>query len=79
MNLFFHLNSDDIESSVFVSRISVEFRNNFNKNTFIDLVCYRKHGHNESDKSSITQLIMYKKISNIISNIFKRINRRKNN
>jgi 2-oxoglutarate dehydrogenase E1 component len=58
----FHVNGDDPESVVRVARIAFEYRQAFNKDVVIDMVCYRRRGHNEGDEPSFTQPLMYKLI-----------------
>ena len=58
----FHVNADDPESVVRVARIAFEYRQRFNKDVVIDMICYRRRGHNEGDEPSFTQPLMYKLI-----------------
>ena len=57
-----HCNGDDPEAVVHCAKIAIEFRQKFNKDVVIDMICYRRFGHNEGDEPSFTQPLMYKKI-----------------
>ena len=58
-----HVNGDDPEALVHAMRLAIEYRQRFQRDIFIDLLCYRKYGHNEGDEPRFTQPLLYKAIS----------------
>ena len=59
-----HVNGDDPEAVVFCARMAAEFRMQFATDVVVDIVCYRRHGHNEADEPAFTQPLMYRAIRN---------------
>ncbi|MEI6020154.1 MAG: 2-oxoglutarate dehydrogenase E1 component [Bacteroidota bacterium] len=59
----FHVNGDDVEALCLVARMAMEYRLAFRKDVFIDVLCYRKYGHNEGDEPRFTQPLLYKEIA----------------
>ncbi|KAJ5149787.1 2-oxoglutarate dehydrogenase [Penicillium atrosanguineum] len=60
----FHVNADDVEAVNYVCQVAADWRAEFKRDVVVDIVCYRKQGHNETDQPSFTQPLMYKRIAN---------------
>ncbi|PJA31824.1 MAG: 2-oxoglutarate dehydrogenase E1 component [Zetaproteobacteria bacterium CG_4_9_14_3_um_filter_53_7] len=60
-----HVNGDDPEACSLVAEIAIEYRNTFHEDIVIDLICYRRHGHNEADSPEVTQPVMYRRIGEL--------------
>src|SRR5262245_19185907 len=63
----FHVNGEDPEAVVYVAELSLDFRETFGQDVVIDMICYRRHGHNEGDEPAFTQPLMYGKIKDRMS------------
>lgn len=59
----FHVNGDDVEALIYTIKLAMEFRQKFNSDVFVDILCYRKYGHNEGDEPRFTQPLLYKAIA----------------
>ena len=59
----FHVNGDDPEAVCYVANLALDFRQKFQRDVVVDMVCYRRHGHNESDEPAFTQPLLYRTIA----------------
>lgn len=59
----FHVNGDDVEALIYTIKLAMEYRQTFHRDVFIDILCYRKYGHNEGDEPRFTQPLLYKAIA----------------
>ncbi|QQR85089.1 MAG: 2-oxoglutarate dehydrogenase E1 component [Flavobacteriales bacterium] len=59
----FHVNGDDAEAVAYTVQLAMDFRQRYSKDVWVDILCYRKHGHNEGDEPKFTQPVLYKKIA----------------
>ena len=59
----FHVNGDDVEALIYTVKLAMEYRQKYHRDVFIDILCYRKYGHNEGDEPRFTQPLLYKAIA----------------
>jgi 2-oxoglutarate dehydrogenase E1 component len=71
----FHVNADDVEAVSFVCQLAADWRAKFRKDCIVDIVCYRKYGHNEIDQPAFTQPLMYRRIAEQVPQLDKYIDK----